>query len=58
VCEEYVLAFAFTEVETSGFGRTRPPVTSDVEVKWTRQDFCEQRDPEIAKALDLPDNAR
>ena len=28
-------------------------VTPDVEVTWTRQDLCEGRDPDIAKALDL-----
>ena len=28
-------------------------VSPDVEVKWTRQDFCDQRDPDMAKALDL-----
>lgn len=33
-------------------------VTPDVEVKWTRQHFCDQRDPDIAKALDLLDAVR
>ena len=28
-------------------------VTPDVEVIWTRQDLCEGRDPDMAKALDL-----
>lgn len=28
-------------------------VAPDVEVKWTRQDYCDQRDPDLAKALDL-----
>jgi carboxyl-terminal processing protease len=34
------------------------PVTPDVEIKWTRQHFCEQRDPDISKALDLLDALR
>jgi len=34
------------------------PVTPDVEVKWTRQHLCDQRDPDIAKALDLLDAVR
>jgi carboxyl-terminal processing protease len=34
------------------------PVTPDVEVKWTRQHLCNQRDPDIAKALDLLDAVR
>jgi carboxyl-terminal processing protease len=34
------------------------PVTPDVEVKWTRQHFCDQRDPDITKALDLLDAVR
>ena len=29
------------------------PVTPDVEIKWTRQHLCDQRDPDITKALDL-----
>jgi len=28
-------------------------VTPDIEATWTRQDLCEGRDPDIAKALDL-----
>jgi carboxyl-terminal processing protease len=28
-------------------------VSPDVEVKWTLQDFCEQRDPDLARALEL-----
>ncbi|MEA2205160.1 MAG: carboxyl-terminal processing protease [Blastocatellia bacterium] len=34
------------------------PVTPDVAVKWTRQHVCEQRDPDLAKALDLLDAVR
>ena len=34
------------------------PVAPDVEVKWTRQDFCDQRDPDMAKALDLLSQAK
>lgn len=34
------------------------PVAPDVEVKWTRQDFCDQRDPDVAKALDLLSSAK
>ena len=34
------------------------PVTPDVQVKWTRQQFCDQRDPDITKALDLLDAVR
>jgi C-terminal processing protease CtpA/Prc len=30
----------------------------DVEVKWRRQDLCEGRDPDIAKALDLLNSGR
>ena len=33
-------------------------VTPDVEVKWTRQNICDQRDPDMAKALDLLDAVR
>lgn len=29
------------------------PVAPDLEVKWNRQHFCDQRDPDMAKALDL-----
>jgi carboxyl-terminal processing protease len=31
-------------------------VTPDVEVTWTKQDLCEGRDPDMAKALDLLGN--
>jgi carboxyl-terminal processing protease len=34
------------------------PVTPDVEIKWTRQHLCDQRDPDITKALDLLDAVR
>jgi tricorn protease-like protein len=30
-----------------------PEVAGVFEVKWTLQDFCEQRDPDLAKALEL-----
>jgi carboxyl-terminal processing protease len=34
------------------------PVSPDIEVKWTLQDFCDQRDPDIAKALELLESYR
>ena len=33
-------------------------VAPDIEVKWTRQDYCERRDPDMSKALDLISDAR
>ena len=34
------------------------PVNPDIEIKWTRQNLCDKRDPDIAKALDLLDAVR
>jgi carboxyl-terminal processing protease len=34
------------------------PVSPDIEVKWTLQDFCNQRDPDITKALELLESSR